>query len=83
MTAIEEQNLQGNVIHTWFRCLLKLPPSHEGLAEFTRYVLRFFRGGMFPSYYFTPLKFMSMPVLIYIGSCEGLQQSGTQINFFI
>lgn len=40
MTAIQAQNLQGNVIHTWFRCLLKLPPSHEGLAEFTRAVAK-------------------------------------------
>ena len=46
MTAIQAQNLQGNVIHTWFRCLLKLSPSHEGLAEFTRYFLLFLQACM-------------------------------------
>lgn len=83
MTAIQAQNLQGNVIHTWFRCLLKLPPSHEELAEFTRYFLLFLQAGMLARYYFTPLKLTSMPGLIYIGSREGLKQSGTELNFYI
>lgn len=61
MTAIQAQNLQGNVIHTWFRCLLKLPPSHEGLAEFTRYFLPFLQAWMFARYYVTLLKVTSMP----------------------
>ena len=87
MTAIQAQNLQGNVIHTWFRCLLKLPPSHEGLAEFTRYFLLFLQAWMFARYFFTPLKFTSMPGLmpyaLYIGSREGLQQSGTPLHLCI
>lgn len=38
LTAIEAQHLEGNVIHAWFRCLVQLPPSHEGVAELTRAV---------------------------------------------
>lgn len=31
--------MEGDIIHGWFRCLLQLPPSHDGLTELTRYLL--------------------------------------------
>ncbi|PFX34580.1 Protein MMS22-like [Stylophora pistillata] len=37
-TAIQAENIDGDIIHAWFRCLLQLPPSHEGLTELTRAV---------------------------------------------
>ena len=36
-TAIQAENMERDIIHAWFRCLLQLPPSHEGLTELTRY----------------------------------------------
>ncbi|XP_066028279.1 protein MMS22-like isoform X2 [Pocillopora verrucosa] len=37
-TAIQAENMERDIIHAWFRCLLQLPPSHEGLTELTRVV---------------------------------------------
>ncbi|KAJ7385711.1 hypothetical protein OS493_013742 [Desmophyllum pertusum] len=38
LTAIQAENMEGDIIHVWFRCLLQLPPSHEGVTELTRSV---------------------------------------------
>ncbi|KAK3735817.1 hypothetical protein QZH41_019916 [Actinostola sp. cb2023] len=40
VSVLQTESLQGHVIHTWFRCLLQLPPSHENCAEFTRAVAK-------------------------------------------
>ncbi|KAL9969297.1 hypothetical protein ACROYT_G021496, partial [Oculina patagonica] len=40
LTAIQAENMEGDIIHTWFRCLLQLPSSHEGLTELTRAVAK-------------------------------------------
>ena len=39
LTAIQAEKMEGYIIHAWFRCLLQLPPSHDGLTELTRYLL--------------------------------------------
>ncbi|XP_068755501.1 protein MMS22-like [Montipora capricornis] len=39
-TAIEAEHLEESVIHVWFRCLVQLPPSHDGLTEFSRAVAK-------------------------------------------
>lgn len=40
MPAIEAEHLEGSVIHVWFRCLLQLPPSHDGVVELSRAVAK-------------------------------------------
>jgi len=38
LTAIQAEKMEGDIIHAWFRCLLQLPPSHDGVTELTRAV---------------------------------------------
>ncbi|XP_048577943.1 protein MMS22-like isoform X1 [Nematostella vectensis] len=37
-SVLEKEGLQTSVIHTWFRCLLQLPTTHDSCQSFTRFV---------------------------------------------